>query len=104
MSWCYIQLLTTIIVLQLIIYIYIYIYLYSLLILYNTISASSRFILMYAVSLAHLQVPEWYNGSTVPTSAGPEATLPGVLVHVLPQDRLLTLLKCALHPCLGALV
>ena len=59
---------------------------------------SSRLILMYAVSLAHLQVPECSNGSTVPTSAGPEVTLPGVLVHVLPQDHLPALLKCALHP------
>ena len=56
------------------------------------------------VSLAHLQVPECYNGSTVPTSAGPKATLPGVLIHVLPQDHLPALLKCALHPQLGALV
>ena len=69
---------------------------------YNTTSASSRFIHMYAVSLAHFQVPECYNGSTVPTLAGPEATLPGVLVHVLSQDYLPALLKYALHPRLWA--
>ena len=52
----------------------------------------------------HLQLIGCCNCSTVVTPAGSKATFPGVLVHVLPQDHLPALLKCALHAQLGALV
>ena len=47
----------------------------------------------------HLQIPL---GPAVVTPAGPKTTLSGVIVHVLPQDYLPALLKCALHSRLGA--
>ena len=59
--------------------------------------------LQYVLS-THLQLIGCCYCPTVVTSAGPEGTLPGVLVHVLPPDHLPALLKCALHPQLGALV
>ena len=55
------------------------------------------------IMATHLQVPDCILSSAVDTSAGPKTALLSVLVHVLPQDHLLALLKSALHPCLGAL-
>ena len=75
--------------------------------LYTSASCTQLFTPQFLTPLTtstHLQLIESCLSPTVVTPAGPKATLSGVLVHVLPQDHLPALLKCALHPRLGALV